>query len=190
MPKRINPVTAFWAKVDVKGPDECWLWIGKRRPLGYGVVKRCGIDLCAHRYAVEITTNTKLEPRQVVMHACDNPPCCNPRHLKVGTQRENMADMTEKGRRRSAQGISNSSRKLIEADVYAIRASLQTSADLAKRYGVSLPAIISIWRRRTWSHLPARGDDVSAVHFRKLRRWQSVEATARAPMPSLLQAAE
>lgn len=91
----------FWSKVDKSG--DCWLWTSSSDQHGYGqfMVWRGGTPQRwkAHRYALGL-----LEPgdsSHVVMHICDNPPCVNPAHLRIGTQRENMGDMWEKGRARN-----------------------------------------------------------------------------------------
>jgi DNA-binding transcriptional regulator YiaG len=92
-----------------------------------------------------------------VCHRCDNPPCCNPGHLWVGTQAENMADMSEKGR--AARGEASPRSKLTEAqaiEIIAARGAV-SQADLAARFGVSQAAVSLIWTGRRWSHLP-RGD--------------------------------
>ena len=87
----------------------------------------------------------------VVMHTCDNPPCVNPDHLALGTRRNNVDDMTAKGRqgRGETQGFS----KLTEADVIDIRASTKKQAHLAKKYGVVHQCISSIKTYRTWKHV-------------------------------------
>jgi DNA-binding Xre family transcriptional regulator len=85
----------FWSKVDTTG--ECWLWMGSRRPLGYGAVKVGGRVLHAHRVAYELTHGS-IPEGFVVMHRCDNPPCVNPAHLHLGTRSENTRDMHAKGR--------------------------------------------------------------------------------------------
>jgi hypothetical protein len=86
-----NPL--FWRRVDVRESiDECWLWCGKVYR-GYGKVKLNGNrDLLPHRLALAYT-GVQLKRGYVVRHICNNPLCCNPRHLKQGTNFENSRDM-------------------------------------------------------------------------------------------------
>lgn len=80
----------FWARVEKTAT--CWLWHGARAPLGYGYCKRPGDrrHSPAHRISLELSGVTV--PRHLVCdHLCNNPPCVNPDHLRVCTQRENIA---------------------------------------------------------------------------------------------------
>lgn len=90
----------FWSHVDRSaGLFECWTWTAFRHPFGYGKVKWHGVSRDAHRVAYEIAVG--LIPAGLnVCHRCDNPPCCNPAHLFLGTQHENVLDMVAKGRLR------------------------------------------------------------------------------------------
>jgi len=86
----------FWEKVDVRGPDECWPWTRKHNPKGYGQFRKDKM-VQAHRMAWELT-NGPIPDGLDVLHTCDNPPCCNPHHLFLGTNDDNMRDMNSKGR--------------------------------------------------------------------------------------------
>lgn len=93
----------FWKFVDRSGgPNACWPWTSTTLR-GYGRFQRGDHPWgkrFAHRYAYELTYGTipESETEFVVMHTCDNPPCCNPRHLRLGTDRDNIHDCIAKGR--------------------------------------------------------------------------------------------
>lgn len=88
----------FWSHVAIGAEDACWPW-KLRIHNGYGCVKIGGSELRAHRVAWALARRQSPGPR-VVRHACDNPACCNPRHLRIGTQKQNLEDMWRKGRAR------------------------------------------------------------------------------------------
>lgn len=85
---------AFWSKVDVRGPDECWLWTGSKSTKGYGRWQ----GRAANRWALENRLGRPLANKEFACHSCDNPPCVNPNHLWPGTHKQNMQDMAAKRR--------------------------------------------------------------------------------------------
>lgn len=89
------------ARVNNTNPDECWIWPGARTPQGYGrigVNEKGKIRMFYPHRIIFAHFNGELEPGQLVMHKCDNPPCCNPDHLVDGSYSDNMKDMCEKER--------------------------------------------------------------------------------------------
>jgi hypothetical protein len=146
----------FWAKVDKSGgPDACWPWLGSCNTNGYGTFRGFVPTEGTHRTAY-ILTYGPIPDEMCVCHSCDNPPCCNPAHLFLGTRNENMADMAQKGRAADTAGEKNGHARLTEQDVLAIRAAVAagiTEQDLAPRYGVSRSAIGAVVTRQNWKHL-------------------------------------
>lgn len=91
-----SDIARFWAKVDVRGPDECWPWkAGTIR--GYGVFWMQGASYRSHRVAYFIITGNDLYPLDGC-HSCDRPICNNPAHVWPGTDLQNHADRDRKGR--------------------------------------------------------------------------------------------
>lgn len=91
---------------------------------------------------------------KLALHTCDNPPCCNPRHLYEGDHQDNHNDMDRRGRRRI--GERHPSAKLTEDDVRAIRKDNRTLVSIAADYGVTFALIGAIKRRRIWKHVRER----------------------------------
>ena len=85
----------FWSKVDRTG--ECWLWLAARGRTGYGRFRQPKGHEYAHRVAYRLTFGP-IPEGMVVRHICDNPPCCNPEHLLLGTQSDNNKDSVARGR--------------------------------------------------------------------------------------------
>lgn len=142
----------FWDNVDKSGgPGACWPWRFATSDEGYGIVKFKHKTRQAHRVAYELTFGP-LDRSQVVRHlVCDNPPCCNPSHLKPGTHADNVADRVAKGR--SAVGTRNGRSKLDPEKVREIWGLLklgETPRQIAKKYFVDHSTIRFIRDRVNW----------------------------------------
>jgi hypothetical protein len=150
----------FWGRVERADPDSCWEWTRARFRSGYGALRNLETKqtVYAHRVAWELT-NGAIEKGLCVLHRCDNRPCCNPNHLFLGTDADNVRDMDAKGRRRwmARPGIMNSSAKLTEDAVRQIRVEHREGRSsqraLARKHGVSPSAIRHIVRGKTWKNV-------------------------------------
>jgi len=107
--------------------------MGKRLPTGYGRVNWQRREVYAHRLVAEWFIGP-VSAESIVRHSCDNPPCCNPAHLSIGTQHENIDDMHRRGR--AAVGVRHGMAKLDEDDLARLRSLRQ--AGLSQRQVASI----------------------------------------------------
>ena len=157
----------FWRKVDKSGGAEaCWPWTAGRDAGGYGQFRLTDKLQRASRVAV-ILSGRAIPAGSCVCHACDNPRCCNPSHLWVGTQAENLRDRDAKGRavigkalmarRRSYAGEGHPNAKLTDSAIRAIRAAValgaQTQREIAAMWGVDRSTVSQIARGVAWGHV-------------------------------------
>lgn len=135
---------------------DCWEWRRYRLPAGYGMIGvggRKGRLLLSHRVAFMLATGTSIESSQLVLHDCDNPPCCNPNHLHLGNKKLNAREAVDRGLWRPRKGEEAATAKLTEAQVLEIRTDPTPHRALAKKYGVGKTIIGSIKNRKKWKHL-------------------------------------
>lgn len=140
----------FYNKVNTSDPNGCHLWTACILTSGYGQFRLNGKLGRAHRVAWQLAHGPIPEGMHV-LHRCDVRACVNPEHLFLGTNADNMRDMTEKGR--AAKGEAGGNAKLTEADVHAIRADSRVARKIADDYGVSVSAVKHIKKRRSWKHI-------------------------------------
>lgn len=136
--KKVNSQETFFDRI-LKEEGGCWLWQGSISKAGYGTLSYHGKVSYAHRLSY-IFVNGPIPDGLHVLHKCDNPPCCNPDHLFLGTHLDNIADM--KSKLRCAYGEKSATAKLTELQVAEIREAYVPrikglSKQLAKKYGIS-----------------------------------------------------
>lgn len=154
-PRKATLVTErLWARVEVQGPDDCWEWTGFRNASGHGQISIGNHRARGpHRIAWE-SVNGPIPEGLYVCHTCDNPPCCNPSHLFLGTCADNLADMRTKDRH--ARGIRVPNAVLTDADVVEMRRAArdgESVRSIASRYGVVIRTARSAVNGRNWKHV-------------------------------------
>lgn len=131
----------------VQKTDTCWLWQGSQDDKGYGKTNIDSKIMAAHRAAYTLFKGT-IEEYKFVCHSCDNPSCVNPDHLWIGTHKENMKDMHDKGRIYT---------KLTAYQINKIRdlwdRKQMGCVELAKKYNISPGHLSNIVNRRIWKHI-------------------------------------
>ena len=149
----------FWSKVQRLSDDDCWIWTASQDKDMYGKFRLCQagkkIDIRAHQYAWQLFTGRPIPKGIQVCHHCDHPYCVNPRHLFLGTVKDNSDDKVSKGRQ--AKGEACRSAVLTTAQVQEIRqlyAQGNLSQDkLADLFGVVQSVISDIILRKIWRHV-------------------------------------
>ena len=172
----------FWSYVDIRDQRECWLWTGTTDGAGYGVPD-AGIQIAfreplAHRVACVLTRVRPFDDAEV-LHGCDNPGCCNPRHLRWGTIAENNEDREISTWARLALNARTAQQSppvlaritanpnaptalrrgltRLNADIVrAIRAAFEAGKPIrviADEYGLTQSHADSVAKRRIWKHV-------------------------------------
>ena len=143
----------------VSEPSGCWTCstAGYSHESGYGRIdvtrsRQGTVRKFVHRVSYE-HFNGPIPSNMVVCHSCDNRKCCNPSHLFLGTQAENLADMVNKGRSRYGEKHHNA---VLSSETVAEIRSLSgriPQSKIAVMFGVKQPTISDIVRGKKWSHL-------------------------------------
>ncbi len=135
----------------------CWEWKFYRVQDGYGQVRYKGKDLGTHKLSWMLHKG-EVPDGFKVCHHCDNPPCVNPGHLFVGTNKDNIDDANRKGRLARLAGSLNGWARMDEARVSAMRKEWvpykMPAWKLAEKYGLSLTQTERILRHEAWAHVP------------------------------------
>jgi HNH endonuclease len=127
----------------------CLLWTGYTNKDGHGQLRVGRKVVVVSRLMWELTNHRPIPPGFIVRHRCDDPRCCEPTHLEVGTHEDNVADRVERGR--SACGTRNGRSKLTIDSVRAIRRRCHEPVGvLAREFGVDPRAIRAVLAGETW----------------------------------------
>lgn len=180
--KRPQPIALrLWAKVNKNGPlpehhpelGPCWIRTAAGSTGGYTHLRRDGALVKASHVAWELASGETVPADRDLCHTCDTPACIRndspgtyevggrllPRwgHLFVGTTKDNIDDMVQKGRQRTLTGEAHANARLTKADVLAIRATPAragiTRQALATHYGISLSHLKRVLRGTAWAHV-------------------------------------
>jgi hypothetical protein len=133
----------------VKDDHGCWVWTGARTRAGYGTLGVDGSTRYTHRLCYEEFVGP-IPDGMRACHRCDNPPCCNPEHLFLGTDQDNMDDMWAKGRGRLVVKVT---RIQVEAIQHRYAQGGVTQQELGAEYGLPQTTISQIVRGKVGHRL-------------------------------------
>lgn len=144
-PERIE---RFWRSVE-KG-DGCWNWKGRKSIKGYGVFcyhtgRGRTSQLRTHRISYTLTKGP-IKPGEFILHSCDNKACCNPDHLRVGTNVDNIRDRLERNRICGTAKINMEIASEIRRRVF----NGESKGSLSREFGISTKTIRSICKFEIW----------------------------------------
>lgn len=152
-----------WFKAQLrpeKGPlkTRCYIWTRACIPKGYGLTTWNKQGTTAHRVAW-LLFRGPIPDGMLVCHICDNPPCCNPGHLFLGSPQDNMDDMIvkERDRKRPLTGIDHPRAKLTDRDVADILLSLpyaDSQTQVAEEFGVTVQLVHQIRTGKARTNVP------------------------------------
>lgn len=101
-------IKKFFSKIKVGKPNECWPWLNAKYSnwrAGTSIkINGKRVETTAYRISWMIYHKKDIPKGMVIMHLCDQPFCCNPNHLQLGTYKQNSDDMVKKGRSKCSEG--------------------------------------------------------------------------------------
>lgn len=150
-------IDQIMTRIDKKVKPTCWIWKTKSNtPFGYGLAIYNGKRRTLHRIMWEVFYGP-IPKGKCVLHHCDTPACCNPKHLWLGTHKDNTQDLIRKGRSNPPEGERAGNAKLTNEDVLEIRRLCEegdfNQPEIAKMFGVGQHAISRIKNRLRWKHI-------------------------------------
>lgn len=138
----------------------CWEWIKAKKGSagGYGTLAHAKRNISPHRASAFVFLGLSLRSKKQSLHKCDNPPCFNPDHLFIGTQKQNAQDMEKKGRtyRPNFHGSMLPQSMLVESQVSEIKRLLGSGVEgrkIAAQFNIAESAISKIKHGKAWKHV-------------------------------------
>ncbi len=154
--KILQDRSSFWSRVELREPNQCWHWRGGCDK-GYGrfYSRHLGGYVRAHR-AAWILTHGPLSAGIVVCHDCDTPACVNPKHLFIGSSKDNVDDAMAKGRMKNYRGEKHINSKLTRFEVVEVRRLCAAKVDqrlIGRMFRIGQATVSDIYKRRSWAHI-------------------------------------
>jgi len=158
-----NDEEELWKKVNIKDINECWEWMGQITEKGYGRVRFNGGRFYAHRVIFWLNNPKEIElkapkidrdTKGFLLHKCDNPKCCNPNHLFIGSQLDNAKDRASKNRSANFNGEKNPNSKFTNEQILKMKQEKingKSAYLLSKEHNVSYSCIKRILRGITYA---------------------------------------
>lgn len=157
----------FWRRVEKKTQDECWPWTGGKNSAGYGVYYAAPrTPVLATRYACSLASGHMPPRKTYCLHSCDNPACCNPRHLRWGTPTDNVRDAMARKRHRNPpppkgnpnppKGAAVWNQTLTEAkvrEIWRLHLAGRNTSQIAAEVDAKQYTVADVCRGRSWRHL-------------------------------------
>lgn len=143
----------FIAKTIVGAADECWIWTGQRWPSGHGIMLVRNQKRQATHISLELDGRSRPHPDAMALHACDNPPCVNPAHLRWGGHQDNSDDKVSRGRQARQGGAKNGHAKLTDDLVRRLRSKDRSLTAWSQELGISIGTLSMARAGKTWAHV-------------------------------------
>ena len=150
-------IDRFLSKL-IKQPNGCWEYVGAKDADGYGMFWFQGKTKGAHQFSARALANQTINAGDQVCHHCDNPSCCNPEHLFIGSSQDNTRDRHIKNRSAKGSGVGTSvyNEQIIKSlkDAYNSRPHYKgIIKDLSEEFDVSYGVTWTVCRNKGWLHI-------------------------------------
>lgn len=138
------------------GMTPCWVYQGRQMRHGYCQMRIAGAPMHrAHRMVLFAFNGELPLPTDLVLHQCDNPPCCNPAHLRVGSHTENMEERAERNRTAVGTRVPHSALDVFGVQHARVLSTLGWSAArIARKLDVDNQVIERLLQGKTYRNVP------------------------------------